>query len=155
MLKPSVTPFIEFEIKERVVPQFGSLLFSFKGRTWTSSSFILILKLEFTAISILPNLPFAEKIPSLKLHSTSFVILIGFYEDLRVREASGRAPGGSPGTFSERFGGFEEVERFLEVLSGFRVVLRFSEGFKKFLEDLSPFGFRAAAVLAAPGFEKR
>ena len=41
--------------------------------------------------------------------SRSFVILIGFYEDLRVREASGRAPGGSPGTFSERFGGFEKV----------------------------------------------
>ena len=41
--------------------------------------------------------------------SRSFVILIGFYEDFRVREASGRAPGGSPGTFSERFGGFEKV----------------------------------------------
>ena len=43
--------------------------------------------------------------------SRIFVILIGFYEDLRVREASGRAPGGSPGTFSERFGGFEKVLR--------------------------------------------
>ena len=31
--------------------------------------------------------------------------------DLEVREMSGRAPGGSPGTFSERFGGFEEVLR--------------------------------------------
>ena len=43
--------------------------------------------------------------------SRSFAISIGFYEDLRVWEASGTAPGGSPGTFSERFGGFEKVLR--------------------------------------------
>ena len=38
---------------------------------------------------------------------------------MRVREASGRAPGGSPGTFSERFGGFEKVLRgFWRFLKG-------------------------------------
>ena len=30
---------------------------------------------------------------------------------LEVQEASGRGPGGSPGTFSDRFGGFDQVLR--------------------------------------------
>ena len=58
-------------------------------------------------------------------------VLTRFYGDLRVWEASGRAPGGSPGTFSERLNGFE---RFLEVLSGFGMVLG------SFQRDLRGFG---------------
>ena len=65
--------------------------------------------------------------------SRSFVILIGFYEDLRVREASGRAPGGSPGTYFDRFGGFEQgwevFGRSERVLNGFRRVFRRIQNF--------------------------
>ena len=41
--------------------------------------------------------------------SRGFAILIGFYKDLKVWEASRRAPGGSPETISERFGCIENV----------------------------------------------
>ena len=64
-------------------------------------------------------------------------VLTRFYGDLRVWEASGRAPGGSPGTFSKRFGDF--VKRFWEVFGGSEWVWngfrKFSEGFRRFLED--------------------
>ena len=83
-----------------------------------------------------------------------------------VRESSGRVPRDVFRAFWWSSKGFE---RFLKVLSVFRLVLkrfkgiykvfggsewvwsgfrRFSEGFKRFWEDLSPFGFRAAALYA-------
>ena len=56
-------------------------------------------------------------------------VLTRFYGDLRVWEASGRAPGGSPGTFSDRSGGLKKV------LDGFWNSERVWNGFKKFYKD--------------------
>ena len=70
-------------------------------------------------------------------------VLQGFYEDLRLREGSRRSPGGSPGRFSEGFGGFEEVFEGSEwVWNGF---MRFSKLFATFLED-----FRRVRGRSAP-----
>ena len=63
-------------------------------------------------------------------------VLLRFYEDLKVREGSGRAPAGSPGRFLKVLmvsGWFWEVfGGSVRVWSGF---MRFSKGFKKFLKD--------------------
>ena len=74
-------------------------------------------------------------------------VLGGFYEDLMVWEASGRAPGGSPGTFSERFDSFEVVlgGGFGMVLGGFQKDLKVFGGFQE--------GLVGGSTVAGGGFQ--
>ena len=63
------------------------------------------------------------------------VVLFPFKEKLEVQEGSGRAPGEVPGTFSEGSDvSFWSFEKFLDVLSGFGMVL------SAFQRDLRGFG---------------
>ena len=74
-------------------------------------------------------------------------VLTRFYGDLRVWEASGRAPGGSPGTFSERFDSFEVVlgGGFGMVLGGFQKDLKVFGGFQE--------GLVGGSTVAGGGFQ--